>query len=38
MAGQHRCNITTLQEEFSLAVLRILPDASLAEDEIRIET
>ena len=38
MAGQHRCNITTLQEEFSLAALRILPDASLAEDEIRIET
>ena len=37
MAGQHRCNITTLQEEFSLAALRILPDASLAEDEIRIE-
>ena len=38
MAGQHRCNITTLQEEFSLTALRILPDASLTEDEIRIET
>ena len=37
MAGQHHCNITTLQEEFSLTALRILPDASLAEDEIRIE-
>jgi histone acetyltransferase (RNA polymerase elongator complex component) len=38
MAGQHRCNIAYLQEKFSLASLRILPDASLSEDEIRIES
>ena len=37
MAGQHRCNIAFLQEKFSLASLRILPDAALAEDEICIE-
>ena len=37
MAGQHRCNIAFLQEKYSLASLRILPDPSLDEDALRAE-
>jgi hypothetical protein len=38
MAGQHKCNITYLQEKFALSCLAVCPDPALSEQEIRIKT
>ena len=38
MAGQHKCNITYLQEKFNLSGLSVCPDPALSEQEIRIKT
>ena len=38
MAGQHKCNITYLQEKFALSDLAVCPDPALSEQEIRIKT
>ena len=38
MAGQHKCNITYLQEKFALSGLAVCPDPALSEQEICIKT
>ena len=38
MAGQHKCNITYLQEKFNLSGLSVCPDPALSEQEICIKT